>query len=898
MSIKQEEYSFYYKVKNESARKRLGFKAGFFWCTAKKQSLALSRGELAMDAAGFDEADFARPVRVHFPVENDIPPEGVFDTKFCENREPGGEDGKTLTLIPGAASAVKSDETELADSAGTPTGENGIQESHNPPANPQLTVVATLPFRHRVLAQYIGDGEYLYHVDTEQKKEIACLEMDTQNTTVQNLILAAENVEPFKKAIEHDIHKAVNAYKQVFPVDGKVPELCTTIKFFNEWFSAEHINRGLLVKEWAERLKNKPAPVKKTGPHKVIVADVNKPERPRRSEKPTHRTINYELACGFCEELDLNNLRPAMDFAKRIIAEDREDWKKMSMTVGIIPDIKGYDRQTIIDLVRKAPKAVHNGNPDLRRTWCESFLAVHGVRDPDWYEYVPDNTPTTHEENAARLRQAGKCLRDIEAGRFQCDEEKPQPTGKLADEPATPEAVEQDTTEHHPDPQPLENEPPVSQTEAGYQKIRAELHEARKNIPPKNPVDVGKQLAAARGEYVEGISDPNDPKWVKTDTQPQVSNLGNGMFSVDNLMSETASNEGEKTEVAEQETVTEDQAEQARETLNNMGYGVYATSQDTTDQQNENLSDKVEKIVQDADQLVDRVKREEQLPQASELVKSINEMQAGESDNLELWKDVFKTDERFTTAFSLNGGGTSINGTYMTMIATREFGPKGIGWGVDILEERFDNGAPITRTVKGTDGNNTWELIPDGVGGILTEKHHIIKIRLWYIRNGVRGEEISFGCTPYIYSSKHGLICDGEATKKSLTDATKKALSALGFCADIFMGLYDNQEYRQKNKAEFALKNASENAEDAARVRQELDDKLTRVANTLASAVSENEINKVYSSIAREAEVHRKDAEAKGDTQHARYLGGRLRRLTTIKDERIAELNKAQEKAE
>ncbi|EAU2348837.1 PD-(D/E)XK nuclease-like domain-containing protein [Salmonella enterica] len=554
MSIKQEEYSFYYKVKNESARRRLGFKAGFFWCTAKKQSLALSRGELAMDAAGFDEADFARPVRVHFPVENDIPPEGVFDTKFCENREPGGEDGKTLTLIPGAASAVKSDETELADGAGTPAGENGIQESHNPSANPQLTVVATLPFRHRVLAQYIGDGEYLYHVDTDQKKEIACLEMDTQNTTVQNLILAAENVEPFKKAIEHDIHKAVNAYKQVFLVDGKVPELCTTIKFFKEWFSAEHINRGLLVKEWAERLKNKPAPVKKTGPHKVIVDEVNKPERPRRSEKPTHRTINYELACGFCEELDLNNLRPAMDFAKRIIAEDREDWKQMSMTVGIIPDIKGYDRQTIIDLVRKAPKAVHNGNPDLRRTWCESFLAVHGVRDPDWYEYVPDNTPTTHEENAARLRQAGKCLRDIEAGRFQCDEEKQQPTGELADEPATPEAVEQDTTEHHPDPQPLENEPPVSQTEAGYQKIRAELHEARKNIPPKNPVDVGKQLAAARGEYVEGISDPDDPKWVKTETSPRtnkpeiVTKVANGIFDVTALL-KGSSIHGEKQEV-------------------------------------------------------------------------------------------------------------------------------------------------------------------------------------------------------------------------------------------------------------------------------------------------------------------------------------------------------------
>ncbi|HHA3606636.1 TPA: hypothetical protein ACODK7_002692 [Salmonella enterica subsp. salamae serovar 42:g,t:-] len=509
---------------------------------------------------------------------------------------------------------------------------------------------------------------------------------------------------------------------------------------------------------------------------------------PLRGYKHTYATLDQEIAVALLPiSPDTPVLSGNLRDAEKIIAEDREDFKRWSMALRTTEKILRYDRPSIFGVIQNTPAKDTYHFPESLRRHIDSWLTEHG--------------------------------------QFECPESDAERTGKL-------------------------------------------------------------------------LSDPNDPKWVKTDTQSQVSNLGNGMFSVDNLMSETASNEGEKTEVAEQETVTEDQAEQARETLNNMGYGVYATSQDTTDQQNENLSDKVEKIVQDADQLVDRVKREEQLPQASELVKSINEMQAGESDNLELWKDVFKTDERFTTAFSVNGGGTSINGTYMTMIATREFGPKGIGWGVDILEERFDNGAPITRTVKGTDGNNTWELIPDGVGGILTEKHHIIKIRLWYIRNGVRGEEISFGCTPYIYSSKHGLICDGEATKKSLTDATKKALSALGFCADIFMGLYDNQEYRQKNKAEFALKNASENAEDAARVRQELDDKLTRVANTLASAVSENEINKVYSSIAREAEVHRKDAEAKGDTQHARYLGGRLRRLTTIKDERIAELNKAQEKAE
>ncbi|EDN7243084.1 DNA breaking-rejoining protein [Salmonella enterica subsp. enterica serovar Thompson] len=524
------------------AKKSSGQKDAVLWCSDDFEAANATLDYLLIKS-GAKLKDYFKAVATNFPVVNELPPEGELSLTFCDYYQLA-KDNMTWTQIPGvtlpSSEAAAAARQHIVDGVDTETGE--VLEDHteyfgnesNSPDQatapaPELTVVATMPLRHRVLAQYIGEGEYLYHVDASQKKEILRLEMDTDNSYVQNLLLAAENVEAFKKAIEHDIHKIVNAVKKVFPVDGKVPELCTTIKFFKEWFSAE-------------RLKNKPAPVKKTGPHKVIVDDVNKPERPRRSEKPTHRTINYELACGFCEELDLNNLRPAMDFAKRIIAEDREDWKRMSMTVGIIPDIKGYDRQTIIDLVRKAPKAVHNGNPDLRRTWCESFLAVHGVRDPDWYEYVPDNTPTTHEENAARLRQAGKCLRDIEAGRFQCDEEKPHPTGELADEPATPEAVEQDTTEHHPDPQPLENEPPVSQTEAGYQKIRAELHEARKNIPPKNPVDVGKQLAAARGEYVEGISDPNDPKWVKTGTsqpttEPElVKNVGNGIFDVSALM--------------------------------------------------------------------------------------------------------------------------------------------------------------------------------------------------------------------------------------------------------------------------------------------------------------------------------------------------------------------------
>ncbi len=355
----------------------------------------------------------------------------------------------------------------------------------------------------------------------------------------------------------------------------------------------------------------------------------------------------------------------------------------------------------------------------------------------------------------------------------------------------------------------------------------------------------------------------------------------------------TASNVVKKEELPPP-VVTDTQAKQARETLNDMGYGVYASGEGAGPE--EKLSVKAEKLADDSERLAKQIAHAESLPNAEDVVQAVGKPIIGE-DNLDLWKRVFKTDERFTKAFTQNGGGTSINGTYMTMLATREFGPKGIGWGVDIVEERFDIGAPITRQVKGKDNNASWELVLDGNGNTVNEQHHVVTVRLWYILNGVRGEETAYGCTPYIYGSKYGITCDGEAAKKSLTDATKKALSGLGFSGDIFMGLYDNLEYRQKNKAEFDLKNASESAEDAARLRQEFDDKLSRVANTLAHGVTVNEINGVFSPIAREIDVHIKAAQANGDTQHERYLSGRLRRLITIKDGRIKELNKAEEKA-
>ncbi|EIF6908700.1 hypothetical protein H4L46_000688 [Salmonella enterica] len=607
---------------NLRAKVKSGLKDVVFWISAKSDARALREMENALEDADIKRSAFFKDaVITGLPVYNDLPQEGELDFTWCERYAFSDDTGTWLPIAPaqpepaasdnasisegdtdenatdnadsgdttcttsaasadtGAATAAANSDsaTDTAGSANTAAdtsdevagSEIATDIAHSCDVNVSgepMTEVAKgmdwpmkdLPLPVRWMAQKGMDSKVLFLKPAERERLTEIMEADENNNqhlTNIKAITTEETAPDINKLTTYHLHRLVTAFDKVSEkVERMGPFMAE--RFVRAWLDTEYIDQGILVNEWCagrhvSRIEKPTAasvsevPV----PQKAPTAEAVETAHPRRSEKPTHRTINIETASALIPEADPCNLRPVLNQAKDIIHSDREDWKRWSATLSIIPEIKTYSRQTIFDVIRKAPDAVHNGSPELRRTWCESFLAVHGVRDPDWYEHTPDNAPATHEENSARIRKAGKSLRDIKEGRFNDVEEKPQPAAVLADEPAASETVEQDTTEHHPDPQPLENEPPVSQTEAGYQKIRAELHEARKNIPPKNPVDVGKQLAAARGEYVEGISDPSDPKWVHNDY--------------------SASNEGEKTEVATDRTEdTADEVDHSEEFSN------------------------------------------------------------------------------------------------------------------------------------------------------------------------------------------------------------------------------------------------------------------------------------------------------------------------------------------
>ncbi|EJB5391448.1 PD-(D/E)XK nuclease-like domain-containing protein [Salmonella enterica] len=466
---------FFYVVK---ATQKSGKQDATVWFTAKSEARANLMLDVVLEDAEIETGrgkDYAKPIRTNFPVVNELPPEGEISFTFT-NYYRLGEDGMTWEQIPGvtlpSSEAAAVARQHIVDGVDTETGEvledhneNFGNESNSPsPAKapaPELTVVATMPLRHRVLAQHIGEGEYLYHVDADQKKEILRLEMDTDNSYVQNLLLAAENVEAFKKAIEHDIHKIVNAVKKVFPVDGKTPELATVIQFLKTWFETEHIDRGLLVKEWAKG--NRVSAIQRTESG-ANAGGGNKTDRNPDYEH-TLDTLDVEIAMATLP-MDFNIYElPGSVYrrAKEIVKKKESPFKEWSAALRATPGILDYSRAAIFALIRSA--------------------------HPEFYHY------------------SGRLQGYINANLTETDHENP-----------TEEALT-----------------------------------AARHTPEKDAVEeANRQLAAARGEYVEGISDPNDPKWVKTETsqpttEPElVKNVGNGIFDVSALM-QNSSTYGTKT---------------------------------------------------------------------------------------------------------------------------------------------------------------------------------------------------------------------------------------------------------------------------------------------------------------------------------------------------------------
>ncbi|KAE9748653.1 exonuclease [Escherichia coli] len=495
MSADKEEIALYYEAKNDKVRKRLGIKGGFYWRTAKKLSVAISRGVVAMDDAGFDEEDFKKPVRVHLPIVNDLPPEGVFDTEFCNRYEKGGEDGITMVFIETSHSAQdKPASTDNTNVNGEDMTE--IEENMLLPVSGQILPV-------RWLAQH-GSEKPITHVSRDELRALHNAQ-DEKLPAVTALAISnkAAQLEPLEI---RDLHKLVRDTDKVFPNPGN-SDLGLMTAFFEAYLGADYTDRGLLTKEWMKG--NRVSRITRTASG-ANAGGGNKTDR-NPNLVHTFDTLDVEIAAATLP-MDFNIYEiPGSVYrrAKEVVQKKESPFKEWSAALRAIPGILDYSRAAIFALIRSAhPEFYHY--PGRLQGYINAYLTETDHENPS----KETLTAARHTPEKDILEEVN---RELAAGQEteeeKNDEEKPQPSGVLADEQATAETMEPDTTEHRQDTQSLDTQEqvdPVNQVKVTADEVNKIMQAANIGQP-----DADKLLAASRGEFVAGISDPNDPKWVK-----------------------------------------------------------------------------------------------------------------------------------------------------------------------------------------------------------------------------------------------------------------------------------------------------------------------------------------------------------------------------------------------
>ncbi|SQC34264.1 RecE family exodeoxyribonuclease [Kluyvera cryocrescens] len=365
------------------ATQKSGKKDAVIWFTEKTEARANLRLDVELEDAGIETGrgkDYQKAIRTDFPVFNDLPEEGVVDYTWCERYELA-EDLRTWQLKPGAAPQDTFHQEDVADNdlttelMGEENGDRKVEYSDDENAEFQLI---TMPFRIQLLAQLCAETGHVYHISIPRRKELSELEMDMDNTYVQNLLMAVENAPEVKAYDMPTLWKLTDAVKKVFPQD-KRNELNLFLQFVKAWVSTEYIDRGLLVKEWQKG--NRVAQIQRTDTG-TNAGGGNKTDR---NPDLTHTldTLDIEIALATLPmDFNIHDI-PGGVFrrAKEIVSKKESPFKEWSEALRKTAGILDYSRAAIFALIRGAAENVHHFPVSLQ-TYINANLTESNHQHP------------------------------------------------------------------------------------------------------------------------------------------------------------------------------------------------------------------------------------------------------------------------------------------------------------------------------------------------------------------------------------------------------------------------------------------------------------------------------------------------------------------------------------
>jgi len=606
------------------ASQKSGKKDAVIWFTAKSAARAALTLDVALEDAGIETGrgkDYAKPVRTDMPIVDDLPEEGVIDYTWCE-RYTLAEDQLTWNVIPGAAS--QSETTIVLDSA--TSAEN--QPVAAVTATDTADVGSTSQLENRTPAvrfavHLLGD-KYLSEISQEQHIVANELASDEGNVYFQCLLKAKNDVADISDLSLHAEWKLVQAVKEVFPQDKEHdPELVAA--FMSGWIKAEAGERNQLVEDWKSgKLPARDEPywyenglrVLKNGDEFTRYAVCKLPFRQQLLAQLTVDELRHHVTRS--EHAELHALESDTD---------NSYIQTLLLAAESCPELKDFDTKALwsyTDAIRKvfSMDKRHELALVLRftRIWVSTEASDHEILTSEWAPRsridgvgVPQDQKSEEPQPAEPYKRAvpqnmanlsieiaiaqlypdavpGKINRaQLIAAKELADKKDEAHAKALKVLGKTTDILDYDANSIFGVTRAISWTSEDSTTELrsqvrewftangiyengerskGYPEWDEDPRAGRQTKveePTRQEVDDG--LAAARGEFVEGISDPADPKWVKEDlaatSQPQVANLGGGVFSIDGLLGgntdpviNTPSNAFEKTE-----TVTENSSD-------------------------------------------------------------------------------------------------------------------------------------------------------------------------------------------------------------------------------------------------------------------------------------------------------------------------------------------------
>ncbi|ELS7735768.1 3'-5' exoribonuclease [Escherichia coli] len=261
----------------------------------------------------------------------------------------------------------------------------------------------------------------------------------------------------------------------------------------------------------------------------------------RRQYKQTWKTLDEELAYALWPgDIDAGNIDGSIHrWAKNeVIDKDREDWKRISASMRKQPDAIRYNRQTIFGLVRERPIDIHKDSVALNK-YITEYLATKGVFED---EETDQNTADILQPSAAQTDAVETEVSDTQKNESTLETEpsveregpfyflftdkdgekygranKLSGLNKALAAGATEITKEEYFARKNGTYSGSQQNTGESDTTAQPEPVKVTADEVNKIMQAANISQPGADelLAVSRGEFVAGISDPNDPKWVK-----------------------------------------------------------------------------------------------------------------------------------------------------------------------------------------------------------------------------------------------------------------------------------------------------------------------------------------------------------------------------------------------